>query len=103
MRINKEEKTATRNTFMLYLMTFAGLLTYLAVQAFRRRKQIGDFGFYKATGFIVIYLVVINVLASFLNAGAVWLLLGLFFAYENLDKQNALSAPALPSGKKWEF
>ena len=88
---------------LIYLLSFIGLLGYIFVQALRKWKQDGDFGFYKASGFIVIYILVINVLASYLNAGSVWLLLGLYFAYENLDKQNALSVPEEKPHKKWQF
>lgn len=69
-----------------------GLLAYIAVLAWRKRKAEEGFNFFQLTLYILLLYLLVNYLAAFLNDGIVWLFFGLFFARHKLE--------TLPEGEK---
>lgn len=61
------------------------LLAYITVIAWRRRKSEEGFNFFRLTLYVILMYLLLNFLASFLNAGVVWLYFGLFFTKRKLD------------------
>jgi hypothetical protein len=84
------------------LLTYLGMLGYMMVQSLRKTRK-GTFDFYKVMIFSIIMYLLLNFLSAFVNIELAWLMFGLFYTYEALDKKDALrEVPALPE-KKWEF
>ena len=70
-------------------ISFMGLLGYMLVIAFRRKKK-GAFDFYQVTIFMIGLFLLLNYLASFMFDDAVWLFVALFYAYHQLDKKERM-------------
>lgn len=64
-----------------------GLLGYMLVQSLRRRSRTREFDFYKMMVFFVIMYLMLNVLTAYINPALVWLIFGLFYAYEGINKK----------------
>lgn len=78
---------------LLGAISYLGLLGYLLVSAFRKRSREDKFDFYHLVLLMIPLYLLLNYLASFPNASVVWLFFALFYAYQNLGKKEALSAP----------
>lgn len=63
-----------------------GLLVYMAIIAWRKRKAEEGFNFFQLMLYILLLYLLVNYLAAFLNDGIIWLLFGLFFARYKLEK-----------------
>lgn len=83
-------------TGLIGTICYLGLLGYLLVWSFWKRNREEKFDFYQLILLMIPLYLLLNYLASFLNASVVWLLFGLFYAYKDLDKKEVLSAPAVP-------
>ena len=88
---------------LIGFLSYLGLLGYMLIQSIRKRTRTDTFDFYKVTIFTVPLYLLLNFLAAFINGGAVWLVFGLFFAYELLDKKGLLGETPTQPKKKWEF
>ena len=75
---------------LLSVLTYVGFLAYLCIQALRKRSRTGAFDYYKMIIFTVLLYVLLNIFAAFANAILNWLVFGLFFAYEKLDKEGLI-------------
>ena len=75
-----------------------GLFAFMLLQALRKKERKGAFDFYKLIIFTVPLYLLLNFLAAYVNDGAVWLIIGLFYAYERL-REKEMPAPALPENK----
>ena len=84
---------------LLSVLSYVGFLAYMCIQALRKRSRTGAFDYYKMIIFTVLLYVLLNIFAAFANPILNWLVFGLFFAYEKLDKEGLLpdlSAEATP-------
>lgn len=79
------------------------LLGYILVYAFLKRSRKDKFDFYHLMLLMIPLYLLLNYLASFLNASIIWILIALFYTYKNLDKQGALSEPEVQEEKNWKF
>ena len=87
---------------LIGLLTYLGMLGYMMIQSFRKMRK-GTFDFYKVMIFSIVMYLLLNFLSAFVNVTLAWLMFGLFYAYEALDKKGTLGdVPAVPE-KKWEF
>ena len=71
---------------LIGMISLFGLLGYLVVCAFRKIiKQKGEFNFYHLILFVVPLYLLLNILASFLYASVLWIIIGLFYAHKKLE------------------
>lgn len=70
-------------------ISYMALLGYLLVCAFLRKSREDKFDFYRLIILMIPLYLLLNYLASFPNASVVWLFIGLFYAYQKLDKKEA--------------
>jgi len=88
---------------LIGMLSYLGLLGYMLLQSLRRRERNGAFDFYKLMIFTVPLYLLLNILSAFTNVTLVWQVFGLFYAYENLDKQGLLGQTPAIAEKKWQF
>ena len=62
----------------------------MLLQSLRKKDRKGQFDFYKVIIFTVPLYLLLNFLAAYVNGAAVWLVIGLFYAYERLRKEDAI-------------
>ena len=79
------------------------LVGYLFVRSLRKRSRGGQFTFHNMFCYLAVLYVLLNILASFLHDSVVWQMIGLFFAYEKLERKGLLvpqtpAEPLPPSG-----
>ena len=79
-----------------------GLMGYLFVVSWKRRGRNGCFNFYSMTLYMIPLYLLLNFLAAFLQAAAVWLYIGLWYGNLRLDKLGQPEVPAQPE-TKWVF
>lgn len=81
-------------------VSYLGLLSYLLVEAFRKRNRKEKFDYNSLTLFMIPLYLLLNILAAFLHAGVVWLFIGLFYAYQKNGvgtlPDHAIYTPNLP-------
>lgn len=71
-------------------ITHLGLLVYMAVQAFRKRRREEKFDYYRLVLFMLPLYLLLNYLAAFLNHSVLWLFIALFYSCMQLDSQEKL-------------
>ena len=82
---------------------YLGLLAYMFIQSLYKRKKKGVFDFYKTVIFIIPLYLLLNFLASFLHAELMWLFIGLYYAYEHLDKKGPSEEPLVQVENREDF
>lgn len=85
------------------LLSYLLLLGYMLVQSLRKRDRKGGFDFYKLIIFTIPLYLLLNFLSAFINAGVVYVLFGLFYAYERLDGMGNAGKTLAEPEKKWQF
>lgn len=86
------------------LATLLIWLCYLFGYAFNHQKKGQDFDFYKATMLMIILYVLVNFLSGFLDETAAWLVFGLIYAYQRLDRVGLIAREApVAEPEKWTF
>lgn len=88
---------------MLGLLCLLGLLGYFAVVALRKKEKRESFTFYRLILFMIPLYCLLNFMAAFLYAIAIWQLFGLYYAYRKLDKAQLLTEEHPALEKKWVF
>jgi hypothetical protein len=73
---------------ILGLLTYVGLFGYILVTGIRNRKREEGLNFYKLAIYMVAMYFMLNYVAAFVDEGAVWLFIALFYAYHRLEKKN---------------
>lgn len=68
-------------------ISYLGLLAFIWLKAFQRRTKTAEFDFCKVTLYMIPLYFLLNFLASFLHANAVWLVWGMAYAHTRLQKE----------------
>lgn len=84
------------------LLTYLGMLAYMVIRSLQKTRR-GSFDFYKVMIFSSIMYLLLNILSAFVNVALVWLMFGLFYAYESLDKKGVLGEEPAQPERKWQF
>lgn len=69
-------------------ISYMGLLAFMWLKAFQRRTRTDEFDFCKVTLYMIPLYFLLNFLAAFLYADAVWLVWGLVYSYTRLQKDD---------------
>jgi len=88
---------------LIGFLAWMALLGYIVVQSVRRRTRKKVFDFYKMSILLVLLYLLLNVLASFIYPGTVWIFIGLFYAYKKLEHRGIMSEAADQSDAHWRF
>lgn len=74
-------------------LSYIALLGYMVFVSLKRRIKGEQLDFYRLTAYMIPLYLLLNFTAAFLHMSAIWVFIGLFYAWKNLDEEGKLALP----------